>query len=193
MAMSRCTKQACGFKDSFEDFSKRNYKVFGVSTDKEPAQTSWAKKHGLQYKLICDPNRKVLLTFGFVKGEECMVVVSRAGARTLMQAASWSLVLRWKHSPLSRCDRKGRQDILDRTRREARRVAGGDSCGHHSLKRRACAWTGGGGFLGRTSERTRQLFPRSTVLCRAEPSPSFTNIYIYFVCVCVYVRVCVPH
>ena len=39
-----CTKQACGFRDSYPDFTKYNFNVYCVSADTSSAQAKWQTK-----------------------------------------------------------------------------------------------------------------------------------------------------
>lgn len=59
-----CTKEACAFRDSSEDFRKRNVAVLGVSADDVDAQQGFSRKYGLQFPLIADPDHTVLDAYG---------------------------------------------------------------------------------------------------------------------------------
>jgi peroxiredoxin Q/BCP len=39
-----CTTQACGFRDTYQDFTGLDYAVFCVSADSPKVQTSWQTK-----------------------------------------------------------------------------------------------------------------------------------------------------
>ncbi len=62
-----CTKQACGFRDHHEMFTKAGYQIYGLSADSPKAQTNWKNKHNLPYDFLCDPERKALNAFGCIK------------------------------------------------------------------------------------------------------------------------------
>ncbi|KAG8979776.1 hypothetical protein FRB94_011520 [Tulasnella sp. JGI-2019a] len=63
-----CTTQACGFRDSYEDFEKYGYAVYGLSADTSAAQAKWQTKKNLQYSLISDPKRKLIHVLGAKNG-----------------------------------------------------------------------------------------------------------------------------
>ncbi len=59
-----CTREACSFRDSFEDFEAHNAKVFGISADSPRSHKRFAEKHRLNFTLLSDPIRKVEKQFG---------------------------------------------------------------------------------------------------------------------------------
>ncbi|KAG8883925.1 hypothetical protein FRB97_005599 [Tulasnella sp. 331] len=63
-----CTTQACGFRDSYEDFEKYGYAIYGLSADTPVAQAKWQTKKNLQYSLISDPKRKLIHALGAKTG-----------------------------------------------------------------------------------------------------------------------------
>eukprot|EP01026_Neomeris_dumetosa_P010213 TRINITY_DN1378_c0_g1_i1.p1 TRINITY_DN1378_c0_g1~~TRINITY_DN1378_c0_g1_i1.p1 ORF type:complete len:395 (+),score=112.90 TRINITY_DN1378_c0_g1_i1:48-1232(+) len=65
---SGCTKQACGFRDNYNDFMNKGYQVFGMSSDKPRAQTNWKNKQDLPFTLLCDTSFEAMKMFGIMKG-----------------------------------------------------------------------------------------------------------------------------
>lgn len=59
-----CTREACSFRDSFEDFEALNAKVFGISADSPKSHKKFAEKHRLNFTLLSDQSRKVEKQFG---------------------------------------------------------------------------------------------------------------------------------
>ena len=59
-----CTKQACSFRDAFEDFISAGAKVIGISSDDEKSHKKFAKKHNLPFTLLADSDKKVRRAFG---------------------------------------------------------------------------------------------------------------------------------
>jgi len=59
-----CTAEACGFRDSFEDFIQYNCKVIGISEDDIRTHKNFQLKHQLPYTLLSDPENKVRKMFG---------------------------------------------------------------------------------------------------------------------------------
>jgi thioredoxin-dependent peroxiredoxin len=59
-----CTRQACAFRDSFEDFVDAGAEVIGVSSDSVASHESFAGKHRLPFTLVADPGGAVRKQFG---------------------------------------------------------------------------------------------------------------------------------
>ena len=59
-----CTVEACEFRDNLPKFEKVNVPVFGVSADDLKAHARFAKKHGLNFTLLSDPERKLIEAAG---------------------------------------------------------------------------------------------------------------------------------
>src|SRR5690554_1844042 len=59
-----CTKQACSFRDAFEDFKEIEAKVIGISSDNEKSHKQFAEKHNLPFTLLADTDKKVRKSFG---------------------------------------------------------------------------------------------------------------------------------
>jgi thioredoxin-dependent peroxiredoxin len=49
-----CTKEACGFRDTFLDFKKLKAVVLGVSIDSEKSHRKFAQKYDLPFTLLSD-------------------------------------------------------------------------------------------------------------------------------------------
>ena len=54
-----CTKQACGIRDSYDEFERRGAVVLGVSPDKETSHVKFKEKYELPFTLLADPEHKV--------------------------------------------------------------------------------------------------------------------------------------
>ncbi len=59
-----CTKEACSFRDAYEDFIALNCEVIGISSDSEKAHKKFADKHRLTFQLLSDANKYVRKLFG---------------------------------------------------------------------------------------------------------------------------------
>lgn len=59
-----CTKQACSFRDSFEDFTEVGARVIGISSDDEKSHKKFAEKHNLPFTLLADSDKVVRKKFG---------------------------------------------------------------------------------------------------------------------------------
>ena len=54
-----CTKEVCTFRDTFEDFSKLDAKVIGISSDSVDSHKGFSEKHKLPFTLLSDQEGKV--------------------------------------------------------------------------------------------------------------------------------------
>lgn len=59
-----CTKQACSFRDAFEDFKDAGARVIGISSDNEKSHKKFAGKHNLPFTLLADSDKSVRKQFG---------------------------------------------------------------------------------------------------------------------------------
>lgn len=59
-----CTKEACSFRDSYEDFKALGAMVIGVSADSKNSHERFAKKYKLPFVLLSDEQGKVKRKFG---------------------------------------------------------------------------------------------------------------------------------
>jgi peroxiredoxin Q/BCP len=59
-----CTKQACGIRDSYEEFEERGTVVLGVSPDEESSHVKFKRKYGLPFTLLADPEHEVAGQYG---------------------------------------------------------------------------------------------------------------------------------
>ncbi|MBZ9627757.1 peroxiredoxin [Psychroflexus sp. CAK57W] len=62
-----CTKEACSFRDSYEDFKEAGAEVIGISNDSEKSHAKFAKKYKLPFILLSDPNGRARKKFGIKK------------------------------------------------------------------------------------------------------------------------------
>ncbi len=66
-----CTKEACGFRDAWQDLQKAGVMVLGISADSEASHAKFAAKYRLPFILLSDPDRKVMTKYG-AYGEKTM-------------------------------------------------------------------------------------------------------------------------
>ena len=62
-----CTKEACAFRDQYEDFTAAGADVIGVSRDDASSHAGFKSHHRLPFTLMSDPGGKVATAWG-VKG-----------------------------------------------------------------------------------------------------------------------------
>jgi thioredoxin-dependent peroxiredoxin len=59
-----CTKEACGFRDLWQDLQKAGIVVLGVSADSPESHTKFSGKYRLPFLLLSDPERRVMTVWG---------------------------------------------------------------------------------------------------------------------------------
>jgi peroxiredoxin Q/BCP len=59
-----CTKEACAFRDSYEDFVGAGAEVIGISRDDAASHASFKANHRLPFTLLSDPGGKVAQAWG---------------------------------------------------------------------------------------------------------------------------------
>ena len=64
-----CTTQACGIRDSYDDFQERGAVVLGVSPDGEASHARFKEKFDLPFTLLADTEHEVADAYG-VWGEK---------------------------------------------------------------------------------------------------------------------------
>lgn len=62
-----CTKEACSFRDSFEQFKEAGAQVVGISSDDVDSHKKFAEKYKLPFTLLSDTENKVRKVFGVPK------------------------------------------------------------------------------------------------------------------------------
>ena len=59
-----CTRQACAFAGSYEEFKTLNVAVIGVSKDSVASHAKFAEKYNLPFVLVSDPELKAIQAYG---------------------------------------------------------------------------------------------------------------------------------
>jgi peroxiredoxin Q/BCP len=59
-----CTKEACKFRDDYEDFTDLGALVIGISSDDVESHKKFAAKHNLPFTLLSDSDKAVRKQFG---------------------------------------------------------------------------------------------------------------------------------
>lgn len=62
-----CTKEACGFRDAYEDFIAAGAVVIGVSSDSAASHEQFASGHRLPYVLLSDTDGSLRAAYGVPK------------------------------------------------------------------------------------------------------------------------------
>jgi len=74
-----CTKEACAFRDSYQEFTDAGIQVVGINNADVESHKHFAEKNRLPFKLLSDPGNKVIKQFGvknalFLTGRETFIV-----------------------------------------------------------------------------------------------------------------------
>lgn len=59
-----CTKEACAFRDAWQQFESAGVQVLGVSRDEASSHTKFAREHRIPFPLIADTDAKWANAFG---------------------------------------------------------------------------------------------------------------------------------
>lgn len=62
-----CTKEACKFRDMYEEIKKQNAVILGVSADSVKSHTKFKQKYELPFDLLSDPDKELCKAFGVIK------------------------------------------------------------------------------------------------------------------------------
>ncbi|MFO0820674.1 MAG: peroxiredoxin [Pirellulales bacterium] len=87
-----CTKEACAFRDSYDQFAEAGFEVMGISSDSVQSHGEFSAQHALEFPLLSDPDGAVRAAFGvpkslgFVPGR-VTYVIDRSGVIRLIFSA----------------------------------------------------------------------------------------------------------
>jgi len=75
-----CTKEACGFRDSYDKLKRAGAVVLGVSPDSADSHEKFISKFNLPFVLLADPDKKICQKYGVwqeksIYGKKTMGVV----------------------------------------------------------------------------------------------------------------------
>ena len=59
-----CTKEACSFRDSYQDFQELGAEVIGISSDSPKSHSKFAEKYRLPYIFLSDEDKMARKKFG---------------------------------------------------------------------------------------------------------------------------------
>lgn len=59
-----CTREACSFRDHYENFADAGAEVFGISGQSVESHKNFAEKHNLNYSILSDEGNVVRRIFG---------------------------------------------------------------------------------------------------------------------------------
>lgn len=58
-----CTREACAFRDDLDAFTALGAEVVGVSVQDMDSHRQFAEHHGLRFRLIADPDKRISRTY----------------------------------------------------------------------------------------------------------------------------------
>jgi peroxiredoxin Q/BCP len=63
-----CTKEACLFRDAFDDLHGSGATIVGISVDDDASHARFAERYRLPFSLVSDPDRALAKSFGITRG-----------------------------------------------------------------------------------------------------------------------------
>ena len=92
-----CTKEACGFRDFWQEIQDADTVVLGISPDNEASHRKFRDKYELPFTLLADPEREVMIEYA-AYGEKMMYGKKRMGVirSTVLVGPDGNVVKHWK-------------------------------------------------------------------------------------------------
>jgi thioredoxin-dependent peroxiredoxin len=59
-----CTKEACGFRDTYSEYQTAQVAILGISTDDAKSHQKFITKYQLPFPLLCDNDAQVATAYG---------------------------------------------------------------------------------------------------------------------------------
>ena len=59
-----CTREACGFRDIYEELKSADTEIIGVSTDSEESHKKFTAEYKLPFPLLADKEKKIAREYG---------------------------------------------------------------------------------------------------------------------------------
>ncbi|MCH8533804.1 MAG: peroxiredoxin [Flavobacteriaceae bacterium] len=104
-----CTKEACNFRDAYEDFKDLGAEVIGISGDSEKSHQKFSKKFQLPYTLLSDASGKIRKKFGVKKSLLGLI----PGRETFVVDKNGMLQMRFNNLDASRHMKKALNKVKD--------------------------------------------------------------------------------
>ncbi len=95
-----CTKESCGFRDLNSQIAAKNTVVLGISPDNPESHTKFIQKFKLPFSLLCDPDKKVMTSYG-AWGEKMMYGKTVTGVirSTVWVGPDGKVIKHWRKVP----------------------------------------------------------------------------------------------
>jgi len=59
-----CTKEACTFRDNYDEVTARGATIIGISSDSPETHSRFKKEHSLQFALLSDRDKRIRKLYG---------------------------------------------------------------------------------------------------------------------------------
>lgn len=89
-----CTKEACGFRDTYSEFSEKGAVVIGISPDTQKKHAGFAGKFELPFTLLADPDKEVIQLYDVWKEKKMYGKVSMGVQRSTYIIDEQGLIMR---------------------------------------------------------------------------------------------------
>lgn len=92
-----CTKEACGFRDLWDEIQEQGAVVLGISPDDPESHRDFAANHELPFTLLSDPDKEVMEAWG-AWGEKTLYGRKTVGVKrsTVIVGPDGEVVKHWK-------------------------------------------------------------------------------------------------
>jgi peroxiredoxin Q/BCP len=77
-----CTRQACAFAGSYDEFKSKGVEVIGISKDSTASHVKFAEKYDLPFILLSDPELEAIKAYGVWQEKKLYGKVSMGVVRT---------------------------------------------------------------------------------------------------------------
>ena len=77
-----CTRQACAFASTYDEFKDKNVEVIGISRDSTSSHVKFAEKYNLPFTLLSDPELTVIQSYGVWQEKKMYGKVTMGVVRT---------------------------------------------------------------------------------------------------------------
>ncbi|MFO0711836.1 MAG: peroxiredoxin [Sandaracinus sp.] len=80
-----CTREACLFRDAFDDLHGKGATIVGISVDDDASHARFAERYRLPFSLVSDPDRalarqfQIMRAFGLLGSRRVTFVIDREG------------------------------------------------------------------------------------------------------------------
>jgi peroxiredoxin Q/BCP len=77
-----CTKEACSFRDNFQELTDKGIVVLGVSPDSSESHKKFEQKYELPFTLVADPDKSIINSYDLYREKNMYGKISMGVVRT---------------------------------------------------------------------------------------------------------------